>query len=205
MTAHQAAASARGEIWRLLSELMSYPTPGLIEKWESGRLDRQLDGWVKVLPYDFKAPVFLDDHQVNRGSLLQSEFLRVFELPVDGKAPCPLYGGVLVGNRQRVMEELLRLYRHFGLSTQGSEMSDLPDSFCTVMEFLYFLTSHEGQASEGDVESVRRAQRDVLEKHLGPWVVALESRMEERSPPAFYKRVVELLNHFLRAEAASLS
>ena len=37
------------------------------------------------------------------------------------------------------MEDLLRFYRHFGLSVVHAEDRDLPDSVPTVLEFLGYL------------------------------------------------------------------
>jgi len=97
---------------------------------------------------------------------LESEYIRLFDVP-DGPAT-PLYTGVYAPRRRDAMEELLRTYRHFGLTIEGSA-HDLPDYVPTVLEFLQFLTF--GQAGESPEASApfRAASADILERHLCPW------------------------------------
>lgn len=136
---------------------------------------------------------------------MESEYLRLFELPVDGP-PCPLYGGVHGGNRQKIMEELLRLYRYFGLSTEKASSKDLPDSIPTVLEFLYFLTFKESATTDPEGASgVRMAQRDLLERHLTHWLPSIITQLEKKNPLPFYCNTMELLNKFTLSELEKLA
>ena len=199
MTRHEAAARYRSRLYCLMADMLSYPSEALLQSCENGQLQKNLDQCLAELPYPLQVSPFNTLVSTKQAAEIQSEYLRLFELPIDG-SPCPLYGGALVGNRQQVMEALLRLYRHFGISTQGSACNDLPDSLCTVLEFLCFLASKEAQASDG--LSARRAQRDLLQRYLRSWVTEVQSRLAARHPAPFYQNTVQLLDDFTRNETA---
>ena len=126
-----------------------------------------------------------------------SEFMRLFELPIDGH-PCPLYGGIYASSRREVMEELLRYYHFFGLTTQGAAQGDLPDSIPTLLEFMQFLALRESVSE--DVVTARNAQKDLLERHLARWIPSIIAPLKERKPLVFYSDVLNLLNRFISLE-----
>jgi DMSO reductase family type II enzyme chaperone len=131
-----------------------------------------------------------------------SEYMRLFELPVDGQ-PCPLYGGIYASSRREVMEELLRYYHFFGLTTHGADQGDLPDSIPTLLEFMQFLALRESVS--GDVATARNAQKDLLERHLTRWIPAIITPLRERKPLVFYSDVLNLLNRFVSLELQALA
>ncbi|MCK9518469.1 MAG: molecular chaperone TorD family protein, partial [Dehalococcoidia bacterium] len=121
---------------------------------------------------------------------LGMQYMGTFEIPA-GSA-CPLYTGVYARQRREAMEELLRFYRHFGL-TLSEDPRDLPDSVPTVLEFLQFLAWREARAEDGDDGmALRKARRDIVQRHLGPWAKGTSERLADRQE-LFYPRTVMLL------------
>lgn len=156
------------------------------------------------LPYHF-AKQDLACLEIESVDNMESEYIRLFDLPVDGP-PCPLYGGLFGGDRRQVMEELLRLYRHFGLSTVDAKERDLPDSIPTVLEFLQFLTHREASASNlSDASPFRTAQRDLLERHLTRWIPKITEQLKLRKPIALYRVSMTLTGEFASSELHQLN
>jgi len=196
---HRRAAGKRSELYGCLAELLSYPGPTLQCACANGGLQARLGELVRGLPYTISTGALAG---CNQTTLLESEYLRLFELPVDGST-CPLYGGLHAGDRNQVMQELVRFYRHFGLSTANASTRDLPDSIPTVLEFLQYLASREADAQhDEEARSFRAAQRDLLERHLNQWTESIVNQLIPRKPLAFYETAVSLLRDFAAAELA---
>ncbi len=199
--AHRAAGPARAAMWFELVGLFEYPTDGLVESARSGRLTSDIAGAAAGLPYPLDVPAFDDLPPDPPG--MGSEFIRLFDVPSAG-TPCPLYLGALGGDRRTTMEDLLRFYRHFGLSVVHAEERDLPDSVPTVLEFLGYLVERE-QLDPNGGDDERRAQRDLLQRHLVRGASVIRERVARLDPPAFYAGATALLEELVHAEAAALT
>lgn len=189
------AALARAELYRLLACLLSYPENG------GGSVVEAARQCTARLPYPLACP----DGLAECGDVadLTREFMRLFE---SGHTACALYGGVYEDDRQSAMQELLRYYRHFGLTVNGADKRDLPDCIATVLEFMRFLCLAEAQAgSSGDSAALRSAQRDLLSRHLGRWAPALRQRLVRLDPAPVYAAVAALFDEFCGAEMRWLS
>jgi DMSO reductase family type II enzyme chaperone len=196
-------ALQRSSLYQHLAEMLTYPSESLLQSCRTGDRDKEISELLSAFPYELSWPgdTCAADDVVSK---LPSEYMRVFELPIDGQ-PCALYGGVYTGNRREVMEELLRYYRLFGLSVDKSLNEDLPDSIPTLLEFFQFLTHKEAGATDADeVASVRLVQKDILERHLTKWIPAIQTPLVQRKPPAFYRSTIDLLNEFTAAELGQL-
>ncbi len=185
-----------------LAELLTYPTSELLEAHVSGTLRDDLEQLRDSVPYAL--PLDVEGLQADREDGIASDYIRIFDVPTAGST-CPLYGGVLTGDRSQVMEDLLRLYRHFGLSTVNAEVSDLPDAIPAVLEFLAFLTYQECEASAGEVETFRRAQRDLLERYVTNWASLVKARVAALDPPPIYRSTTSLFDTFVATELAVLA
>ena len=103
------------------------------------------------------------------------------------------------------MQELLRYYRHFGLTVDGAQVKDLPDSIPTVLQFMQFLCIVESKALSAAERAVpRAAQRDLLSRHLTQWTPKIAERVGAMVAPPVYASTVELMNAFCTAELAQL-
>jgi DMSO reductase family type II enzyme chaperone len=201
---HHQIALQRSFLYQHLAEMLTYPTEDFLQSCRTGDRDKQISELLLAFPYrlSWQADSCTGDGDL---STLPSEYMRVFELPIDGR-PCALYGGVYTGNRREVMEELLRYYRFFGLSVDKAINEDLPDSIPTLLEFFQFLTYKESIATADDeIASVRLVQRDLLERHLTKWIPSIEAQLARRKPPAFYQSTLGLLSQFASAELGLLA
>ncbi len=197
-------ARARSRLYGLLADLVSFPTDDLARACREGQLRDTVREAAASLPYELSsAPITGLADPGAQYLALQGDYIGLFDLPGGGRA-VPLYAGVVSPSRHDSMEELLRFYRHFGL-TVSEEIRDLPDAIPTVLEFLHFLSFREiePQGSE-DVRSVRTAQGDVLERHLLPWTVAATRRIVRGESPAFYGAVITVLGEFVAREVVFL-
>jgi DMSO reductase family type II enzyme chaperone len=200
---HHQIALQRSSLYQCLAEMLTYPSENLLQSCRTGERDKEISELLRAFPYElsWSTDTCIADDVV---STLPSEYMRVFELPIDGQ-PCALYGGVYTGNRREVMEELLRYYRHFGLSIEKALNEDLPDSIPTLLEFFQFLTHKEASAEDTEeVASVRLVQKDLLKRHLTRWIPAIQSHLGQRRPPAFYLSTIDLLNQYTTAELGQL-
>ncbi len=193
-------ARARSELYGLFAELLSFPTEQLAEACNAGDVERSLTAIASVLPFTFQDGLAgaLTDPGLGHVDL-QSEYIRLFDLPGGGPS-MPLYAGVFAPSRRDSMEELLRFYRHFGLTVSTDER-DLPDAIPTVLEFLHFLSFREASlAVDEDAAPLHGAQADVLGRHLVRWTTEAASRIEGKDAMPFYRSVIHLLNEFCGQE-----
>ncbi|KAA0235371.1 MAG: hypothetical protein JJLCMIEE_01727 [Acidimicrobiales bacterium] len=199
---HQSAAGTRSALYGRLAEVLTYPSPELTRAYTTGSLAAELTALTAALPY----PLAFDGAALTGSDVaaLGPEFTRVFDVPL-GATPCPLYGGVLAGDRRQVMEELLRYYRHFGLSTADAELRDLPDAVPAVLEFLCYLAYMESEATGDAASTFRRAQGDVLDRHLTKWAPIIRKRVGDLRPPPLYGAAAALLDDFVTAEQIHLT
>jgi len=201
---HHQAASQRSTLYHHLAEMLTSPSKDLLQNCRSGEQDRAMVNLLHIFPYELSWQLDTCSHD-DSVTTMASEYMRVFELPIQGQ-PCPLYGGLYGGNRHEVMEELLRYYRFYGLSIDKASTGDLPDSIPTLLEFLQFLTYKEADTGEtSELLSIRLTQKDLLERHLTKWVPAIRSQMEQRNAPAFYMGTITLLNAFIFKELSNLT
>lgn len=196
------ALRARRELYGLLAELFSFPTRELGEAISHGALAHSIHAVVRALPYElqfdrdgFEAHIDPPD--------LEAEYIRLFDLPGGGKT-CPLYTGVYAPSRRDAMEEILRLYRHFGV-TLANQGRDLPDALPTELEFVQYLVLREAAADSVSAEQARTAQLDLLQRQLRPWAEATGPRLQSRQPGPFYAAAVRFAGEAFAADAAYLA
>lgn len=197
-TATLSSVEERSELYGLLAELFSFPTEQMAEAIATTVLASTMHMLgAEVMDHD---AIPMDGLAVDvTFPELQGEYIRLFDLPGGGPA-CPLYTGVYAKLRREAMEELLRFYRYFGL-TLASGRHDLPDSAPTVLEFLAFLVEREAMDGAG----ARLAQRDILARHVVPWLTQTIARLPKRAPQPFYPAVFAFALAFCRTELAELS
>lgn len=135
----------------------------------------------------------------------RAEYVRVFERgtvpPYEasqhGSGPQPL-GGPNV----QVIADVAGFYRAFGFQARGER----PDHLGAELEFLALVCTQEAYARlagrEEDAEVCARARQSFLREHLGTWVRALRTRVQQASPrPALY-HLLALVDALVRADAA---
>jgi DMSO reductase family type II enzyme chaperone len=167
----------------------------------SGRLAARIERVVAALPYRLNVGSSAM-RGVSAAASLEDAFIHLFDAPAAGQA-CPLYAGVYAHNRRDAMEEILRFYRHFGVTSAGSR--DLPDSIPTMFEFLHLLAiAEEACTTAGQREALRMSQRDLLERHLQRWASNTRERIASRDPHPFYAAAIDLAAGAVEADTGFL-
>ena len=199
--------AARSRMYRLLASASTFPEEAFHRAVLGGEFLSEVLEIAAGLPY----PLPLAEGEPLRTALggvpadyveFQSEYVRLFDVGVP-RPPCPLYGGLYLGSRRAVMEEVTRFYNHFGLSL-GGESRELPDHITTELEFMHFLTFREVTAlqREQDRGPYLRAQRDFLRRHLARWVPQVRVLAEKQRATPFFLGLVGLTEAFLLADLA---
>ncbi len=191
---------SRSELYRLLARGFAFPTPEFYEEVKSGQYLAQAQEAAKGLPYGLEIA-----GQLGKGLGLsyddfQSAYIAQFEVGGPDGAPVPLYEGHYGGGLLRDMEEVLRLYHHFGLSYKGGFR---PDFLQTELEFMHALTFGEA-AAEGDASTYRRAERDFLQYHLKDLATRVAAGLTGRSAP-LYPELGRLLLTLVDSDLAALA
>ena len=199
--------AARSTLYSLLSAWLRFPWEEFHEVALAGELVPAAEECLAGLPYSVgsveKPLADLKEVEKNYDEF-QSAYVGLFDVGAGGP-PCPLYGGHWAGDRQKVMEEALRFYRFFGLTTSKEE-KDLPDHLTTELEFLHFLTFKELEALRcgGDTGSPRRATRDFLVRHPVRWLPLALKKLDKVKAPPFWCGLIRLTAAYCEADAEYL-
>ena len=191
---------AEARLYTILAELISFPSDDLGEFVASGMVATTVGELASRLPWAPGLPLVAPAPLPSPGEV-EAAYICLFDVP--DRMPTPLYTGVYAPRRRDAMEELLRTYRHFGL-TVSDDAHDLPDFVPTVLEFLGFLAGEVAGEDESSRESRERAMADVLERHLGPWATETSKRLAKREALAFYAQVVETIGALAAGRLADL-
>jgi DMSO reductase family type II enzyme chaperone len=199
-SAHTAASRSR--MYQLLGAAFAFPDEDFFDAIHDGSFAATLAEVCLGLPYDLTSAATLDLVGGGTYAEFESEYIRLFDVGAAGP-PCPLYGGVYVGDRMKVMEDATRFYNFFHLRL-SPQMRELPDHITTELEFLHYLTFRQAEAHEAglDVSSLLRAERDFLARHLCKWMPQLQARLAKQSTVSFFPALVRFAAAFLAADHA---
>lgn len=195
------AAAGRSRMYGLLAGTFAFPDEELHTAIRDGSFAKTVVSLANALPYDI-GDVPTTGLSSAAGSYVdfESEYIRLFDVGAAGP-PCPLYGGVYLGDRMKVMEEATRFYNFFHLKL-SPDIRELPDHITTELEFLHYLTFREAEARQlgNDPSSLMRAERDFLARHLCRWVPRLKERLAKQKPPPFFLSLVDFALAFFEAD-----
>lgn len=194
-------AAARSRAYQLLAAAFAFPDEELFDAVRDGSLAAALRDACCGLPFAVADPTALTAAPAEYLDF-ESEYIRLFDVGASGP-PCPLYGGVYIGDRMKVMEDATRFYNFFGLRL-SPETRELPDHLTTELEFMHYLTYREAVAHRDgdDAASLLRAERDFLARHLRKWMPRLEARLAKQAPAPFFADLVRFAVEFLEADHA---
>lgn len=201
---------ARSAVYRLLSQVFSYPTPRTLRE-----LRRQDVPLAVALSSRLPDPVPEAVHQLAdalRGvpvRALESQFTRLFTHV--HSADCPPYETDFttrdVFRQSQELADLGGFYRAFGVEPSRAD-PERPDHVAVELEFLHLLTYKEAWArarGEDDRAALcRQAQESFLASHLLAWVPEFVRRVAALAPGTPYRAAARLGTAFLAAEAARL-
>lgn len=196
--------TARTGVYQLLARLVSYPDREIYEAAVAGEAGAHLAEAGKLLPFaqSFESPA------INGSTSLedfQAEFLRIFEVGNGGAPPAPIYGGMYEAQRMQRLEEVVRFYEYFGLSTSAEDPRPA-DHLATELEFMKYLTYKEAVSSSPRLQvSYRRAQHDFLDRQITSWVPRLEERARASEAWPYWTWVTSTVNSFVEADSKYIS
>lgn len=206
--------AGRSRIYHLLSQSWEYPGSEFIELVKDDTFVEGLRDVAAGLPYAVGIPEAALEGRALQDvppDDMEAEYIRVFSMGPGGP-PCPLREGSYAAGRQSVVEELIRFYNHFGLSTTKGRQRKLPDDLSTELEFLHYLTFLEMTAvrNSQDPSPYRRAERDFLERRLLKWLPQLNERIDafiargytriNNDVIAFYRGLADFTETFARCD-----
>jgi DMSO reductase family type II enzyme chaperone len=192
--------TARTGVYQLLARLVAVPDDDAHAAAVGGEWGGRLTEAAKHLSYpmDFgNASIGADVSPQD----FQAEFLRVFEVGNGHGPEAPLYGGLYGFDRMQRMEEVVRFYEYFGLSTSQEDPRPA-DHLATELEFMKYLTYKEAVSSSPRLQtSYRRAQQDFLDRQLAPWMPAFVEKTQSAHTWPFWEWATSTIAGFVAADA----
>ena len=153
--------------------------------------------------YQYFADAFRYPPSNNGEEQRQLDYVASFDCSVYQSA-CSLHEAAYASEGQEVLfEELTRFYEYFGL--ERDRAADLPDHLTVELEFMHFLSFLEAgnTADDNAMVSLRRAQRDFLNRHLQKLVLNIAENYPGNS--LHYKSLLDELLAFINAEYSYLN
>jgi len=196
-------AAQRSRVYQLLGAAFAFPDEALFDAVRDGTLAAALADACAALPYDLRDALAPGLRAVpDTYADFESEYIRLFDVGAAGP-PCPLYGGVYVGDRMKVMEDATRFYNFFHLQL-SPQLRELPDHVTTQLEFLHYLTFREAESLQQglDPSSLLRAERDFLARHLCKWMPRMAARLAKQSTLPFFTALVRFALAFFERDHA---
>jgi putative dimethyl sulfoxide reductase chaperone len=197
--AAECTAAGRSRLYQLLALAFTFPDEDFYAAIQDCSFAAAVAQACTALPYalSFALPP-AGDAYVD----FESEYIRLFDVGPAGP-PCPLYGGVYIGDRMKTMEDATRFYNFFELRL-SPQMRELPDHITTELEFLHYLTFREAQVRQHGIDPapLLRAQRDFLTRHLCKWLPRLRARLAKQTTVPFLPALVDFAARFCAADQA---
>jgi TorA maturation chaperone TorD len=128
-------------------------------------------------------------------SSYESSYIALFEVGVPGP-PVPLLESVNSRRQvpQEVVLECVNYYDVLGLRPSSSVFPS--DHLVTQLEFLAVVRYLEEQANDPNKEvSLRRLERDFIERHLLNWLPVAQEKLEKANPPLFPMLLQSILGY----------
>lgn len=203
-TPEQLQAGGRCQLYGLLSQAFRYPTDEFHQSLVSGAFAGDLQAALAPLAGDPLAGEALGQGLELSHEALQGHYIGLFEAGGDHGPPAPLYEAEYGGGRMKVMENVLKIYHHFGLRL-CKESWDRPDHLATEFEFMHALNFQDAQALAGGKPrgAYLQAGRTFLALHLKNFVGSLAAKLGGRGVP-FYSDLAILADAFCGRELALL-
>lgn len=196
--------TARTGVYQLLARLVSTPDKDIYDGAVAGDWGQQLSAAGKLLGFPFEFGSASIDASVTPEQF-QAEFLHVFEVGNGTAPPASIYGGAYGGDRMQRLEEVVRFYEYFGLSTSGEDPRPA-DHLATELEFMKYLTFKEAVSPSPRLQvSYRRAQHDFLDRQLNTWLPKLADRTSAAGTWPFWEWVAGTVQGFAAADSAYMA
>jgi DMSO reductase family type II enzyme chaperone len=197
---------ARAELWGFLAFGFSYP--------EEKQFALIADGTFRTdVANALRAAMAMSDDTVQEltGNLanvgdsfaqFEADYLRSFHTntPMDSAS---LYESHYVRDKDKplIMLELKAFFENFGLAVKKQD-GNLEDSLTGVLEMMHFLAKREVQSlvDSANADPYRRAQADLLNKHMAQWMSAFRADVDKKLSPGFFRDLVTIADCFTSYE-----
>jgi DMSO reductase family type II enzyme chaperone len=202
-TGAERCAASRSRLYQLLGLAFAFPDEELYSAVRDGSFGAVIADTCLGLPYAVAGAATLELGGVGDSyAEFESEYIRLFDVGAAGP-PCPLYGGVYIGDRMYTMEDATRFYNFFQLRI-SPQLRELPDHITTELEFLHYLTFREAEVRQQGLDpgSLLRAERDFLARHLCKWMPRLQARLAKQTTLPFFSGLVRFATAFFEADHA---
>ena len=192
--------TARTGAYQALARLVSVPDRDAYDTALAGEWGARLADAGKLLAFEFDFGNAAIDASVTPEDF-QAEFLRVFEIGNGNGPTASLYGGSYGPDRMQRLEEVVRFYEYFGLTTSAEDPRPA-DHLATELEFMKYLTFKEAVSASPRLQtSYRRAQHDFLERQLSSWVPKLAEKTRTAGTWPYWEWVAGTVDAFVAADA----
>jgi len=190
-------AAARGTVYNVLASLYQEPSWEGFDALSDGRLFADLEAILERSALDVRVPPVATEDEYD---LLCARFNDLFAVGYPDP-PVPLYETEHVdGTWNDVNLDLARVYDYFDVTIDTTEREH-HDYLPLELEFAGYLAR---LAATGEADA-NRARADFLDRHLQPFVTAIEAAVEDEPETGIYGDVVAFTARFVRADAAQLS
>lgn len=207
LDAHTRPIAARATVYAMFSRLFLYPGDDLELQQFQRNSAMALREVSSQLPY---AVPSMSSASIDVADAFSPEcasgFTRLFD-NCTGRAQVSLNEKDHVQtDHQKLWEELIRFYEHFGLRYELDSARAWPDAMVVELEFMHYLAFLEADANplEG-VDDIVRAQADFVSRHLAAWIPLLAAQVAQNGDGTVYPALTSALADFITADAQYLT
>ena len=191
-------AGARGTIYVTLARLFDEPDEDLHEALNDGSLATDLEHLASLAEVDIDVPSLVTDDDYD---LLCARFNDIFAVGYPDP-PVARYESAYApeGKWEDINLDLARGYDFFGVEID-KEQREHHDHLQLELEFAGYLAR---LAASTDDESVRKARRDFLDRHLVGFMSDVATAMADEVETGVFDDVVEFATAFVTADLVDL-
>lgn len=196
--------TARTGVYQVLARLVSHPDEDAYGAAIAGEWGGRLTDAGKLLGFPFAFGNAAIEPATSREDF-EADYLRIFEVGAGSGPPASLFGGAYGADRMQRLEEVVRFYEYFGLTTSAEDPRPA-DHLATELEFMKYLTYKEAVSISPRLQtSYRRAQQDFLDRQLVGWLPKLADNVRAADAGPYWQWVADTVAGFAAADAGYVS
>lgn len=194
--------AARANVYALFSRLFLYPGDDRDQHLLQHNYAAMLHEASSSLPYAVQS---LSDYSLSEADAYDENHAAGFTSLFDnctGRAQISLNEkDHVTTDSQKLWEELIRFYEHFGLRYELGSAHAWPDALVVELEFMHYLAFLEADATSGDdATDIVRAQADFLARHLAAWIPSLAGQVAKKGDGTIYPALASAMADFITAD-----
>ncbi|MEO2006777.1 MAG: molecular chaperone TorD family protein [Candidatus Poribacteria bacterium] len=220
-TAFAETAVARSGMYRLLAEVLAYPSPAPAEAVRTGEFHRELATFAAYLPPQPNEDAALRElcmeglrrRDAAHGEVtedgLSEDYSDVFGHALSRDCP-PYeteYAGAHIFLQSQELADIGGFYAAYGLAIDVASHERL-DHISPQLEFMHVLCEREAYALNNDrdeqAEACSQTQGQFIEDHLGRWGTYFAQLLAKRGAGTVYGHIAPILEWFLSWETEYL-